>query len=437
MVTSRIGLILAGLWLVAASPARADSGRLHLHGDFGVGGAVTGASSFDSYGDERSVGGLLGLGLDWQFHPPIALEGQFQFGGFSAPFPNSRQSGASFAGVSFGVRLRLLDDPLGYPHQRGGNLKGNLWFATHFGWYSFDQAQYGFDASMGYDMSIRRPVSLGPFVRANLLFAGKTDGVDMVLVAGISTTFQLMDSSSSSDGDRDGVRDSEEERLGTNPRNRDTDGDGLPDGLEIDVGTDPRVGDSDGDGLADGFEDANANGRLDLEETDPSEFDTDGGGMSDGDEVFTYHTDPRDRRDDDTDGDGVANYADACPATPEGAAVDAAGCPTGQHRVAETLTVEFAAGRTRIAAAGEQALAGLAQSLSAGNGRVEIVLYVHPSGDAASDAQLAQRRADAISTWLAQHGVERTRYVLSAAGADPEAARSADASHVTLVLTRH
>jgi hypothetical protein len=56
------------------------------------------------------------------------------------------------------------------------------------------------------------------------------------------------------DTDGDGLTDSEEDELGTDPDDDDSDGDGLTDGEEVDLGTDPQEEDSDGDGQADGEE---------------------------------------------------------------------------------------------------------------------------------------------------------------------------------------
>ncbi|MDF3058756.1 MAG: chromosome condensation regulator, partial [Rariglobus sp.] len=56
------------------------------------------------------------------------------------------------------------------------------------------------------------------------------------------------------DADADGLFDSEEVQLGTNPHNPDSDGDGLKDGDEIIRGTLPLNPDSDADGLPDGWE---------------------------------------------------------------------------------------------------------------------------------------------------------------------------------------
>ena len=57
------------------------------------------------------------------------------------------------------------------------------------------------------------------------------------------------------DADGEGLSDTEEAQLGTNPQNPDTDGDGLFDGEEVKVWqTDPKNTDTDGDGHKDGEE---------------------------------------------------------------------------------------------------------------------------------------------------------------------------------------
>jgi serine/threonine-protein kinase len=57
------------------------------------------------------------------------------------------------------------------------------------------------------------------------------------------------------DTDADGLRDNEEQSLGTNPTNPDTDGDGLSDGDEVKIhNTNPNNWDSDGDRMPDGYE---------------------------------------------------------------------------------------------------------------------------------------------------------------------------------------
>lgn len=90
------------------------------------------------------------------------------------------------------------------------------------------------------------------------------------------------------DSDGDGLLDSEEAELGSDPNSVDSDEDGLQDGEEVDLGTSPIRADTDGDTLLDPDE-------LDLG-TDPTLFDTDDDTYSDGIELATGH-DPLDRAD--------------------------------------------------------------------------------------------------------------------------------------------
>ncbi|MGJ9428988.1 Ig-like domain-containing protein [Actinotignum sp. GS-2025b] len=142
------------------------------------------------------------------------------------------------------------------------------------------------------------------------------------------------------DTDGDGLTDSEEEKIGTDPNNPDTDGDGINDGDEVNGtknpfqddksdpdgkpgNTDPLNPDSDGDGVNDGDEvtgkhnngnptnpnkaDSDGDGVTDGDEkkdgTDPNNPDTDGDGINDGDEK----KDGTDPKNPDTDGDGVTD----------------------------------------------------------------------------------------------------------------------------------
>jgi hypothetical protein len=100
-------------------------------------------------------------------------------------------------------------------------------------------------------------------------------------------------SSADKDSDRDGVKDSVELEMGTDPNDDDSDGDGLKDGEEIRLGTDPLSRDSDNDGLSDSQE-------IRLK-TDPNESDSDDDGLNDWKE-YNLGTNPNKE---DTDGDGI------------------------------------------------------------------------------------------------------------------------------------
>ena len=85
--------------------------------------------------------------------------------------------------------------------------------------------------------------------------------------------------------------------------NIDSDGDGLTNSCECRLGTNPGSSDTDGDGLPDGFEDQNKNCRVDAGETHPLQADTDGDGLLDGYEV-RKGLNPLAI---DTDGDGISD----------------------------------------------------------------------------------------------------------------------------------
>jgi hypothetical protein len=90
---------------------------------------------------------------------------------------------------------------------------------------------------------------------------------------GDSTTIDQLDS------DNDGLMDTRENELGTDPKNPDSDSDDLTDGEEVNIHeTDPLNADSDDDGLRDGDE-------VVVYRTDPLNADSDGDGFSDGEEV--------------------------------------------------------------------------------------------------------------------------------------------------------
>ncbi|MCH7702955.1 MAG: PPC domain-containing protein, partial [Planctomycetes bacterium] len=69
----------------------------------------------------------------------------------------------------------------------------------------------------------------------------------MALLIGCQSTVETGDS----DRDNDGLTNTEEAALGTDPDNPDSDGDTLLDGAEVEAGTSPLAADSDGDGLRD------------------------------------------------------------------------------------------------------------------------------------------------------------------------------------------
>ncbi|MEH6519213.1 MAG: PKD domain-containing protein [Halioglobus sp.] len=105
--------------------------------------------------------------------------------------------------------------------------------------------------------------------------AGFTPDVDGIYVAQLIVSDSVLDSTpdtstieisvtSNVDTDGDGLTDTAEAELGTDPNQPDTDGDGLTDGAEVNVhGTNPLLTDTDGDGYSDSEEISNETNPLD------------------------------------------------------------------------------------------------------------------------------------------------------------------------------
>jgi len=83
------------------------------------------------------------------------------------------------------------------------------------------------------------------------------------------------------DPDSDGLTNGDEYSLGTDPHSEDTDGDLMPDGWEVDAGLDPVTNDAAVDADSDGV----ANGDEYAAGTNPLTADTDGDGYTDGEEI--------------------------------------------------------------------------------------------------------------------------------------------------------
>ncbi|MFN2222622.1 MAG: hypothetical protein ACK2UH_08730, partial [Candidatus Promineifilaceae bacterium] len=123
-----------------------------------------------------------------------------------------------------------------------------------------------------------------------------------------------------SDTDGDGLLDGDEVRRGTDPLNADSDGDQLDDGDEVRRGTDPLNPDTDGETLLDGDE-------VLLWSTNPLAADTDNDRLTDAQEMTACP----DRLNPDTDGDGIIDGLDLDPCDPNNPSLTAtaiAGMPT-------------------------------------------------------------------------------------------------------------
>ncbi|MBI1804821.1 MAG: OmpA family protein [Ignavibacteriae bacterium] len=271
------------------------------------------------------------------------------------------------------------------------------------------------------------------------------------------------------DLDKDSLLNTEEQRLGTDPRNPDTDGDGLRDGAEVHTyHTDPLNKDTDGDGLKDGEEvftyhtdplnkDTDGDGLTDGDEvlkyrtdplnkdtdgdsltdgdevltyrTDPLNKDTDGDGLTDGDEVLKYHTDPLNK---DTDGDGLTDGDEVLKykTDPLKVDTDAGGMPDGKEvqlglnpldpsddvpiiNVGERIILEgvnFETAKTKLLPGAKVILDQVANSLS-NYPDAEVAIHGHTDnvGGAKYNMKLSIGRAEAVKAYLVSKGIPATR----------------------------
>ena len=130
---------------------------------------------------------------------------------------------------------------------------------------------------------------------------------------GVSDIDEIYDGTNprNSDTDGDGVSDGDERDRGTDPLNPDSDNDGIPDGQDAFPLDAEETQDSDGDGIGDATDtDDDNDGLSDSEEealgTDPLDPDSDNDGVYDGNDDFPSN----DQETTDTDGDGIGNNSD-------------------------------------------------------------------------------------------------------------------------------
>ncbi|NUM70272.1 MAG: OmpA family protein [Ignavibacteriaceae bacterium] len=183
-----------------------------------------------------------------------------------------------------------------------------------------------FPLGISIDYKVAEEVTAGLTLGFNYTLSDDLNGYrqgdpkDIWYHAGIHLIFGGGDSNADSDGD--GLTNSFEKTIGTDPKNPDTDGDGLKDGEEHNTyKTDPLKADTDGDTLGDYAElkqymtdplskdtdgdTLNDNVEIQKTMTDPKNTDTDGDKLKDGEEVNTHKTDPNKA---DTDMDGLSDY---------------------------------------------------------------------------------------------------------------------------------
>jgi len=227
------------------------------------------------------------------------------------------------------------------------------------------------------------------------------------------------------DSDNDGLDDKAElKEYSTNPNSKDTDKDNLSDGDEINkYNTDPLRTDSDFDGLSDDSE-------LFVTKTNPSKSDTDNDGLNDGEEVERYKTSPNNP---DTDGDGLSDGDEVLKHNTNPLLKDTDGGSIDDKKEIEQNTnplnpeddivlditapivlegVTFATNSAELTPESEKMLMKVLSTLNAyPDIKVEIRGYTDNVGNASSNLQLSQRRANAVRYWLIAKGIAPNRVI--------------------------
>jgi outer membrane protein OmpA-like peptidoglycan-associated protein len=119
---------------------------------------------------------------------------------------------------------------------------------------------------------------------------------------------------------------------------------------------------------------------------------------------------------DDRDHDGVPDAYDACPDTPGRPSRDPRknGCPLVRieaRQIKITEEVKFKTDSAEILPESDEVLTGVRDTINAHPEirKVRVEGHTDSTGDPGYNKELSQRRADAVSAWLVQHGVDRGR----------------------------
>ena len=168
---------------------------------------------------------------------------------------------------------------------------GGIWSLKYNGSSVTEQVERSNELNPAGSRNINNPSSFGEDASGEMYICDYADG-ELYKIVGVVTA---------GDSDGDGLTDTQEASLGTNPNDSDSDDDGWSDGAEVNTHTtDPLDSDSDNDGLSDGAE-------VNTHTTDPEDSDSDNDTINDGAEVNTYGTNPKKS---DTDSDGLNDAAE-------------------------------------------------------------------------------------------------------------------------------
>ncbi len=448
---SLIALAATSLSMLAApSSASAQSviERFVLRGEFGV-GTMLSTYQRNTLGYNVDIQGSGRLGFT--IYGPLAIQASYSSWWFAAESPMATRPNGGQHTVTGGLRLEPMWGTVGRFF-----VDANVGLGV-----TADRNRLALDAGVGFEFAFTRALGLGPALRYGHLFASSgaqdypsdaqywSGGLSLSLRIPPPIPVVVAAERAPLDSDRDGFQDPFDEcphePAGLTPDaqhrgcpQRDRDHDGVMDAADLcpDVpsGAHPsplRLGcpavDSDQDGIYD---------YADLCPTSPAGAspDPDRRGCPDGDD----------------DADGVLNHADLCRREAQGAHPDPArmGCPISDrdHDTVPDTTdacpdvvgapstdprrngcpglvvirdgqivilqpVFFATNRDRILRPSFGVLAAVVSALRAQPEirRIGIEGHTDDVGTAEANMLLSQRRAQSVSVWLTEHGVEASR----------------------------
>ena len=285
-------LILGGVTL----DGRAEEGDLFDRAPWTV---TLGGGYVDFEGDEEvEDGGGLVLKLGYDFNPHWTLEGDLLY----VPTLKNRTFNDDRFALTSDIWATRLSLDLLFHLRNTSDFHFDPFLAVGPGLFFFEEdlgsgtTELSLSGGGGLFIHFNDRWSVRGEVRMGFV-GGDTEakligevGLTYRIGAGIPPAYRVEGGDLDSDGD--GLLDTQEREIGTDPFDPDTDKDGLSDGEEVNLyRTDPLNPDSDWDGLKDGEE-------VITYKTDPLDQDTDNGGVADGHEVIEDNTDPLNPADD-------------------------------------------------------------------------------------------------------------------------------------------
>ncbi len=469
-MNSRVVALAAAVMF--AAPAWAESYKVNFHLDpmFGWdlskgGGSVSGAELKVDFG-------LLAIG-------PVSP--QLQIFGLGSG-NNTLLNNGSLFGAAIGLRWRILNDEQGYRFMPGrptrGNWHGNLWLDANF--VVTSGPRIGFDAALGYEISLIDGLQTGPFVKflwvnEAVLLVGLSISIggpssvpadydpDNDGIKGTSDkcpddaedmdSFEDEDGCPEKDNDQDGI-DDEKDKCKLEPEDKDgfQDDDGCPekdndlDGIVDEKDKCPTVAED-----RDGFQD---------EDGCPDD-DNDGDGVKDATDKCRDLAEDKDGFEDedgcpdtDNDKDGIPDAQDKCPNEPEtvNGIDDTDGCPekeatvfVTEEKIVITEQIFFDTEKATIKAESNKLLDNVADIMKKFTDvkKVRIEGHTDDIKDEAFNNKLSQQRAESVMAALVKRGIDKNRLEAKGYGKtrplvnDKTEAARAKNRRVEFVITDH